>query len=238
MESTKRLLIFNFEVLRLLNIILNMGTFYRHIKEAIALNSERRPRYAKMSKGKTKTLSNTLILFERLCLPIALYFDLKGRSYNRKNINIISEDFVPMLVEPYDKLVLNCNDLTIDVLNKIELELETFLVRTKARIRSQEDIEAHLTTTNKFLKTLLQIEATNQIHLAMLKHLTESLVFTLQNGIGYADQSQAKTIKLTSQMTFLNRIAIKNALFLDKKANKFHREGIGIIVNDLPQILA
>ena len=44
------------------------GGFYRHLAEAIAINTDRRPHYAAMTDERSEKLSNRLIWTERLCL--------------------------------------------------------------------------------------------------------------------------------------------------------------------------
>ena len=57
-----------------------MSAFERHLREAIALNRERAPKYAAISGGATRPISRALISAELALLPVARWFDAAARA--------------------------------------------------------------------------------------------------------------------------------------------------------------
>lgn len=72
------------------------GAFAHHLREAIALNRERAPRYAALTRGRSRRISRALIASELALLPIARWFDARAEPYERAGIPLVSSLFVPM----------------------------------------------------------------------------------------------------------------------------------------------
>jgi hypothetical protein len=70
------------------------------MRDAIALNEARAPRYAKLSGGASLAISRRLILSERALLPVARWFDRRARRWERAGIPMLEEIFVPMAAAP------------------------------------------------------------------------------------------------------------------------------------------
>ncbi|MEK7357605.1 MAG: hypothetical protein AAB250_14225 [Bdellovibrionota bacterium] len=73
--------------------------FREHLREAIALNRERLPRYSSLSGGRSEAVSNRLILLERLALTgshLTHDFDKLDKKYQKAGLQVLCEDFVPM----------------------------------------------------------------------------------------------------------------------------------------------
>lgn len=76
------------------------GAFALHIKEAIEINTERMPLYAKLTDGASLPLSRRLIRYEKLSLPFAALTDRFARGFQKKGIKIVESEFVPMSLAP------------------------------------------------------------------------------------------------------------------------------------------
>jgi len=210
-----------------------MPGFVAHIKEAILINRERKQYYAQVSDGKSRGLSNFLITMEYLILPIAKYYDLRARKFNEQDIAIVKADFVEMDLKPKETHVH---------FRKILSQVNCDFLRTKIQdyiktVRLESDPDTILKLSLDFLQFIKNKEQKLEIHLAMLCHLLESVIVISKNGKKYSQQSNCKTDKLTKGLLKLHFFAIRHCLVIDRRANEFHQMGIGIIVNDLPEIL-
>ncbi len=214
-----------------------MSGFHQHIKEAITCNKARRKLYATKSNNRTRTLSNSLIWTEQLTLPIAKYYDWKGKKFNENGIMIVCDDFVPMDIAPYDQEVPFRMSFTKKIVDEIKSENKKYLKETKGKIKTVSDLENRLSLTIHFYGFIEALEKNESVNFAMLKHVVESIAFICKNGMTYAHQSNSETIPLSSSLLKLHHLGLKNALFFDKKANPFHVENIGIILNDMPKII-
>ncbi|MFL5560638.1 MAG: hypothetical protein ACJ79K_04100 [Gemmatimonadaceae bacterium] len=76
------------------------GPFERHMREAIALNESRAPRYAVLSGGASEPISRRLILAERAMIPVARWFDRRAAPYHRGGIPLLEGLFMPMHSSP------------------------------------------------------------------------------------------------------------------------------------------
>ncbi|MBM3266571.1 MAG: hypothetical protein FJZ01_02895 [Candidatus Sericytochromatia bacterium] len=78
----------------------DIAGFAAHLREAIALNRERREYYAKRSGGASVTLSNRLIAQEKMALLAAGAFDSRAKSFEARGIAVVSGAFVSMRLVP------------------------------------------------------------------------------------------------------------------------------------------
>ena len=76
------------------------GPFEHHLREAIALNRARAPRYAALSAGASRPISHGLIAAEYLLLPVARWYDRQAAPYHRAGIPLLEDLFVPMSLAP------------------------------------------------------------------------------------------------------------------------------------------
>lgn len=73
-----------------------MGPFERHLRDAIALNLARAPRYAALSGGESLPISRRLVLAERALIPVAWWFDRWAAPYHAAGVPLLEDVFVPM----------------------------------------------------------------------------------------------------------------------------------------------
>ncbi len=213
-----------------------MKGFYLHVKEAIQVNKERSKIYAGLTNGRSKSLSRLLIALEYLTLPIALLYDARGRKFNRNGIPIVANDFVPMDVKDPQIETSMRGTLNMSQNQEIKKMINEYSRSLKIKIWDQVQLEQVFETSLSFIKQIRAYEKDHKIHLSMLIHLVESLALIAKNGTGYAAMSDNKTIRLSSDLIQVHLMGIKRSMLIDARANIFHQEGIGIIVNDLPEI--
>jgi hypothetical protein len=73
-----------------------VGPFELHLREAIELNLARAPLYAELTQGASRPISRSLILYERLLLPVARWYDRRAWRYHAAGVPLLDELFVPM----------------------------------------------------------------------------------------------------------------------------------------------
>lgn len=207
--------------------------FEAHLLEAIEINTSRADTYAALSQDRSRKLSNALILSERLLLLTARVFDMRGLPFNKEGIGIVENDFVPMDLEhsaadpvypanPY-------NDDTIEFINQI---IDSF----KQLEKDASFIQIAELSVN-VLHSIENYEEIHNLHIPMLKHTVESIGFAAINAVAYSCESEKSTDKLAKDLINLQIFGLGPlVIFFDEEANKFHQEGIGILVHDLPKI--
>ncbi len=98
-----------------------------HLRDAVSINTARKKIYIELSDGKSKSLSNRLIFFERLLILPAMFFDKKAKRFNKIGIPIMKNDFVSMsqLSNPETPPKFN-KTLSKDILRKLILRINDF----------------------------------------------------------------------------------------------------------------
>lgn len=210
--------------------------FYQHLSEAITLNFQRKKIYAEMSNGKTQKLSWQLIIFEKIAQFFALYIDWRAKSFQEQNIPIIANDFVPMAPLPSPNTPPQFQQCASHKLLKQAAKITKNYRQqmNKMLAKGQFDHAAHTSYTT--LCEIKALETQHQCHFAMTCHLIESIGLASLHAIDYAEMSKGETVPLSKLFIRLQTIALFNSLNLDKQAQKIHRNGIGILVNDVPSI--
>ena len=75
-------------------------SFAGRLEEALRVNLERMPLYARLTGGESERISRRLIRWERWALPLARWVDRRARPYNARGIGVVADDFVPMAGTP------------------------------------------------------------------------------------------------------------------------------------------
>jgi len=207
--------------------------FRAHLDEAIALNLERMPLYGDMTDGASLELSELLIASERLLLDLAEDFDTRAAPFQAQGIPIVAADFVSMedIGEPTDppRWAGPWTDA-----------LEADLERALAGLNDAEadDFEGVCVEARSALWAIDDLEGEHEVHLAMTRHVVESAAYAALHAIDYAEASNGDTVSLSTDLVAIQLDALPWRLHeaLDQRATTIHREGAGILVNDLPHI--
>lgn len=207
--------------------------FEQHLKDAIELYKERKHQYAEQTDGATNSLFRKLITTETLLLPVAATFDARAIPHVKKGVMIIANDFVPM----EDNLGFDYPMAAADVFSE-ELQAQAQQILAALNAANSSDAFAITEAVNTALLDIDDFERYHNVYLAMTKHLVESLGFGALHSLYYRCESQDKTYRLGQDLMKLQTLAIKlgNPLSYDVEANRFHQDGVGILVNDLPHI--
>lgn len=211
--------------------------FRLHFEEAKVLNKHRMVVYSQMTNGESRFVSNILIFSERILYPVAWYFDWRAKGFNSRGIGIIVNDFMPLNdnIPPTSRNPIYSNVLRYSDIKHLFRKM--FLLRCKIRreLRHFNFCAAHATLVNA-VDEIAQYENENSTHIAMLKHIIESSAFACKNAKGYAELGDKKVLRLAR--CFINTQMLGTILspLIDRSANRIHALGVGILVNDIPEI--
>jgi len=208
-----------------------------HLREAVSINTARKKIYIELSGGKSKSLSNRLIFFERFLIAPAMFFDWRAKRFITKGIPIMKDDFVPMNQLPIpERPPKYKNSLPVNALKDLILKINDFNRVVKSELKTK-NFKKILIEGKEFLEYIEKTENKLECHLAMVKHVTESFNLIVQNGIGYIEMSGGETAKITKTMINGHLFILKPSLkTIDLSAQKLHSLACGIIVNDMPKI--
>ena len=207
--------------------------FEKHLADAIKLNTERKKIYAEMTDGRSNFLFTALIGFETALIPLAKTTDYQAIPFLKEGIPIVVNDFVPMN---------SVNDFTVPPVYYGEMNDESIeevkeIISRINKLHKDDFVEiSHV--VYEALSNLDRVEVKHQVHFQMTKHLLESLGFAALHAILYTKQSDGRTDSLSKKFIMYQLLPFKTSasLFYDKRANHFHQEGIGVLINEMPYI--
>jgi hypothetical protein len=202
-----------------------------HLMEAIKINFQRRKLYARLTKGRSKKISNLMIGFEILSLPTALWLDQEGKKWQKKGIPLMVHEFISMEETPpfredipfaFEKL-LHLPQFDTDILIQ---DLKTLF--------QQNDYPQLI---QRCQKALLEISSWPHLH-CMLRHILESLIRT--TNLSLKHQERAKELNLNFNTKACTHLinghiqAIPGSHLLDRMAFPLQNDGVPIIFQDVP----
>lgn len=205
----------------------------RHLKDAIALNSDRRARYAELTDGRSDGLFRRLILSERALLPLARVIDAQAAPFVARGIPVVEADFVPMeRVAPFGTPVPPAAPM-----GEAEQAAARAVLRAVYR-DSGEGLEATVRSCALGLEELRLVEREAGLSFAMSRHLLESLGYAALHGLEHNRASDGETAGLVAAMVGLQRLGLVtlDPVGIDQQANAFHQQGLGVITNEMPVI--
>lgn len=212
------------------------GHFTQHLLDAIEINRERTAYYAGVTKNRSRKLSHLLVFSERLCLPLARYFDKKARPFNELGIGVVQDDFVPM----EGILAPNTPPLYTGLVSTGEWKDCKRLLsayQRDARVANKAaDFARICELTVKSLHAFEEREKNLGAHFTMVKHVLESVGLAALNARHWASLSDGATCQLSQRLIYVQVRPIVLLLIYDKFAQPLHGEGCGILVNDIPPI--
>ena len=207
--------------------------FEQHLKDAISIYQERTLQYGAITGNRSKGIFNHLIIAEKMLLPVARFYDFRAIPFIDKGIPIILNDFVSMEGNKgFEYPFSPSSPITSTMEESAQATIDELLSVEKSNLMSIA-LASFIA-----LNEIKQLEETNNDHFSMTKHLLESLGFGSLHAIYYQCQSNGETHRLASDFAKSQLLAVRigGSIGLDRKANIYHQEGIGILVNDLPEI--
>jgi len=211
--------------------------FTNHIFSAIAINRRRKKYYSKLSKGKSDFLSFILNFYSFILIPISFFSDIYAKKFQRKGVNILTDDFIEMIeINLKTKKLGKSNVLKEQNFIFLNIKRICYLKKVKklVKIKKLDEISA---LTNNFIKDIEEIEIKDNCNIPMTKHLAESIGFMSLHGIEYSRLSNGKTLNFSLFLIKLHLLGLLTSLkAIDLRAQKLFEDGVGIIINDIPSI--
>lgn len=209
------------------------GPFELHLREAIALNRDRLPRYAARSDGASLPVSRTLIRSERLLLPLARRVDRRAARYHDAGIPLLHDLFVSM-------------ENTPPFGSSEPVDLPAAYHPPQARplsraISGAYRADGYAGALPVIARALDDLTAHPEVD-AMLRHLLESMRRLATVAPRHAEQARALGLPSPHRLLgLLFRAHLGGFGFaarLDRRARPLQVRGIPIIARDVPPIPA
>ena len=203
-----------------------------HLREAITLNRERLPRYARLSGGASLPISRTLIRAERWALPLARFVDRRAAPFQAHGIAIARDEFVSMHdVPPF------CDRL--DPAPSLEDFRAAAGVRIALGIWNAARSGGFPAAEDRIRHELAALHTVPMFH-CLLRHLLESAGRVVRLAPGHATRAAEQDLPspagLSRLMLRLHLLALGTAARLDARAAPLQARGIPILCQDVPPI--
>lgn len=213
------------------------GCFSEHLREAIALNRERREHYATLTGGLSRGVSDLLIASEVLMLPVAAVFDARARWFQRAGIPIMCDDFMPM-----------SDAAPLQTERGPRLQVSELVETWDGSLQRDIVLEAYneegFGGAARELEAALSVLATAPSFMCMTRHMLESALRAANLAPGYLEASRTRRMAwlgpddLSRDFLWLQLQALPAAHTLDRLAAPLQADGVGIVCRDVPPIPA
>lgn len=208
-------------------------SFAGHLEEALRLNRERMPLYARLTGGESERISRRLIRYERWALPLARWVDRRARPYNARGIGVVADDFVPMAGTPAFR------ERSADA----PLPLSAFRPADARRIRralaAALKADGFAGVAAALRAELAALEGAPCYH-CMLRHLLESMLRVATLAPAHAAAAEAAGMRspagLSRLVLRLHLLTLADAAKLDALAAPLQARGVPILCQDVPPI--
>ncbi|MFT5686987.1 MAG: hypothetical protein ACI8RZ_007944 [Myxococcota bacterium] len=211
----------------------DLDGFEQHLIDAIAVNTERCETYGAQTDGATDDLFAYLISSERLIRPTARAIDAMAVELVAAGVDVVVGDFAPMSDNrPVGAPIKPVSAMSAHTIAAADAIIEDMLAET-----STLDGFAVVDASATALHALEVLEETDGVYFAMTRHLIESVGYAALHGLHHRcetpDAERVVDALVRSQRLGLVMFDVTE---IDAQANVFQRQGIGVLVNDLPVI--
>ena len=212
------------------------GGLYEHLTEAMRCHKSRMPYYAGQTQGKSDTIFKKIAILQRLNLPVAWYIDLQARRFQRTGIPIVTADLVSMQsIFPAARPPAYKGIMTIQTLNEIRRQVKAFQKKAMRSLRFAAFYEV-AAAAHELVTYIRAIEKQHGAHLAMTIHMLDSVGLAALHASDYQKRTAGETDNLARQFLAMQVFPIQECLPTDHAAQALHAMGVGVIVNDVPEI--
>ncbi|MFZ5951078.1 MAG: hypothetical protein ACOYXC_10260 [Candidatus Rifleibacteriota bacterium] len=212
------------------------GGLYEHLAEAIASHESRMPYYSEKTGGKSDAIFKKIASLQGLNLPIAWYIDAQARRFQKNGIPIIIGDLKSMAtINPREKPPVFKGCMSPADFEEARRLIRTFQQQSIKALR-KKDFDAVAAITYKTVNQIRAMEKKHGAHLAMTVHMLDSTGYCALHAAQYQKQTQGKTDNLARQFLTIHVLPMQECLPTDAKAQAIHQLGIGVVVNDVPDI--
>ena len=211
------------------------GALERHIREALHINTQRLPLYAKASGGKTTALSKKLMRYQKLSIFSAYWMDRYARRFQKHGVPIMQEDYVSMEATPTFRERFDGLPPRLEELSQPDVGA---LVRALKHAKSGDDFALARTALRKALEEVHSPSG----FLCAYRHLLESLlrIATLaEQHERFAREKGAPSPRKFSWFLYWAHLPLlKSTLGFDLQAAPIQASGIPFLANDFPPVPA
>ena len=209
-----------------------VGHFEAHVREAIALNRERAPRYAALSGGASRSISRALIAAELLTVPVARWFDRRAAPYQRAGVPLFESLFMPMSATPPFVAVRHAGVPESD-------QRPAKPAAIRRRVTAAHRAGSFQGAADALAIELAALAAAPGVD-CMVRHLLESAHRLAQLAPDHVAAAQERGLpspgRLLARLLRLHLWALGPAGLLDRRARPLQARGIAILAQDLPPI--
>jgi hypothetical protein len=215
-----------------MQVAMRVGPFEHHLREAIALNREREPRYAALSGGASRPISRALIAAEWMLLPVARWFDRRAEPYHRAGIPLLEDLFVPMALAPaFGSIQLASGH------GPSEPRLRSAAIRR--RVGRAYHAEAFIGAASALADELATLAVAPQANF-LVRHLLESMHRLATLAPDHLARCRERGLPspepLLARLLWSHLWGLAPAAALDRRARPLHARGVAILAQDLPPI--
>ncbi len=210
--------------------------FTEHVTEAISVNKSRAKYYSKLTNGKSAFLSRLYMSMEYALIPLSLIMDKWAKKFQQQGLPVLVNDFVSMNnINEASAPLARTSSLDNNGRKALREFLKDFYRGTRKSSRNKDFamVEKYAILA---LHQLRNLETIYNCNLSLSVHLVESIGLAARNAQDLGTISDGKTDNFYKAYIMLQNAGIRGFSIIDLKAQEFHRQGVGIIVNDLPAI--
>jgi hypothetical protein len=206
------------------------GPFERHLRDAIVLNRKRAAHYAERSRGRSRSVSRTLITIERALLPVARWFDRRAAPYHDAGIPFLDEAFLSMEQAPaLDSARRRATSVTYHPPHAAEI---------RRRIRNAFQSGGFAAAANALAAELRALDGDPHLDCAV-RHLLESAHRVALLAPIHASRALSLGLPspepISAKLLRLHLWGLRFAARLDARARPLQLEGVAILEQDLPR---
>ncbi|WII72924.1 hypothetical protein QJS83_03440 [Bdellovibrio sp. 22V] len=204
-----------------------------HIRDALKINKERAPHYARLSQGRSAEISKRLISMERKLSFIVPFADAWAIPYHMAGVNILCDDFIDMAYTP--KFRSQNPEGADSILNFRRPNVETIKARL-FELYKAKDYQGLAYYADHKIHELESVPRYN----CMVRHVLES-IRRMAALAPLHDQKARHSLGVSS--LFLSRTVLRSHILLldestliDTLAAPLQSEGLPIVCQDVPAI--
>ncbi len=206
--------------------------FSDHIRESISVNSLRKPIYSKFTNGRSDKIFTELILGERLTLPVAMFYDFRAQSFQKKGTPLFCKEFKSMNKTP---------TFRTDHFVPLTYKYSPFDYKTV-----RHDILKAISIKDMEAIKLITLEAIDELKNApdyhcMTRHFLESIyrfAYFLPKQIESArDHQLSSPLGISFEVMKLHAISLNTLAHIDDLSAPIQAEGIPILCSELPNLM-
>ncbi len=212
------------------------GGLYEHLADAIRSHESRMPYYASKTSGKSDAIFKKIASLQSLNLPISWYIDVMARRFQKVGIPVITADLVSMsTIFPKEHAPQYRAVMSSQTISDARILVRDYQKAAMRKLK-KSDFSQVAALTHDLVTSIKKLEKQHNAHLAMTVHMLDSIGYTALHAADYQKQTHGDTDNLCRQFLTIQIFPMQECLPTDHKAQAIHALGVGVIVNDVPEI--